>query len=371
MHTPALGTHVRSFCFSQVNDGLALVGAGARGLGHGHGHGPGGSGRLVLGHAFWVAVHSALGTMKGLEYLVLYDASFANSWVLDAVGAEGGGAEEEEEKGLSGCGVIETKLRFRWDEHVVKFLERQKKLAMVQVQAPEYGVAMQQSLHHSQGRLGGLLELPLATGSLPVLRIFDGTLGAGLEVVRAGAPVTNLQVVVNREAMDAGDEVDSCEGLEEDVRMFAKVGKTLKSLNLIDVPEEMVGKVVSVLAAVCPGLVYLGLLPLPVLNVSFFFVIIHVLLLSYIFQRQQLTYALMSLRSLRHVHLDISKWLPHPHTGAQRALAAEMKVYCPSIRHVSFWYHSTRFRWHYSQEQWNPQVDNHQHPQLDQTWSLI
>ena len=70
--------------------------------------------------------------------------------------------------------------------------------------------------------------------------------------------------------MDAGEGVDPYEGLEEDLRVFVKVGKILKSLNLIDVPEEMVGKVVSVLAAVCPGLVYLGLLPLPVLNVSFF-----------------------------------------------------------------------------------------------------
>jgi len=246
-----------------VNDGLALVGAGARGLGHGDGLG-GGAGRLVLGQAFWAAVHNALGTMKALEYLVLYDTSFANSWVLDAVGSEGGvGTEEEEERGGSGCGVIETKLRFRWDEHVVKFLERQKKLAVVQVQAPEYGVVMQDSLHHS--------EISLAAGSLPFLRTFDGTLGAGLEVVRVGAPVTNLQMVVERDGMDIGEGVDPCEGLEEDVRVFAKAGKTLKSLNIIDVPEEMVGKVVNVLAAVCPGLVYLGLLPLPVLNVSIVF----------------------------------------------------------------------------------------------------
>ena len=264
-----------------MNDGLALAGTGPRGLALAHGHGLGGAGgRLVLGHAFWAAVHGALGTMKGLEYLVLYDTSFANSWVLNAVGGEGaGGTDVEEEKGASGCEVIETKLRFRWDEHVVKFLEKQKKLAVVQVQAPEYGAGMQHSVHHSQGRLGGSLETPLAVGSLPVLRIFDGTLGAGLEVVRVGAPVTNLQVVVERDAMDAGEGVDPYEGLEEDLRVFVKVGKILKSLNLIDVPEEMVGKVVSVLAAVCLGLVYLGLLPLPVLNVSFFFLVVNLVLL--------------------------------------------------------------------------------------------
>jgi len=253
---------------------------------------------------------------------------------------------------MAGRKVVEVKLRFRWDEHVIQFLERQKKLAVVQVQPPEYGLLHPAAVAALTGDRTGR-KINLTHGSLPLLRVFDGTLEAALDVARVGAPLTNLQAVVERDSTDAAEGVDPYEGLEEDLRGFMKLRKSLKSLNLCDVPEDLVGDIINVLAVACPELVYLGLLPLPVL------------------QREMFTKGLLSFHFLRLVHLDISKWTPHPNVTAQRALAAELIIFCPTIRQIVFWYHSTRYKWQYNQEKWYSQVDNRQHPQGDQTWSLV
>jgi hypothetical protein len=76
----------------------------------------------------------------------------------------------------------------------------------------------------------------------------------------------------------------------------------------------------------------------------------------------------MHLHYLRSIQLDISRWTPHPGMSAQRAIAAELKIYCPTIKHVAFWIHSTRFRWHFAHD-WRSQADGHVHPQMDNMWS--
>ena len=53
---------------------------------------------------------------------------------------------------------------------------------------------------------------------------------------------------------------------------------------------------------------------------------------------------------------------------AQRAIAAELKTYCPTLKHVAFWIHGTRFRWHFVHD-WRSQVDGHAHPQMDSMWN--
>lgn len=78
----------------------------------------------------------------------------------------------------------------------------------------------------------------------------------------------------------------------------------------------------------------------------------------------------MYMHQLRSIHLEVSQWSPHPNLSGQRALAAEMRAFCPSLRHVTFWIQATRFRWHFVQE-WVSQVDLNQHPQFDPVWSSV
>jgi len=59
---------------------------------------------------------------------------------------------------------------------------------VVQVHAPEYGIAMQHSLHHSLGRLGRVAGDALDDGVLSVLWFFEGTLGAELEASGSRTP---------------------------------------------------------------------------------------------------------------------------------------------------------------------------------------
>lgn len=340
---PALGAHVRSFAFSQSQDVAtrsALV--------------SGGRGRMVIGQGFWAALHGALGTMRNLEHLVLFDPSYANSWVLNGLGNT---EDVEGEDELAGRKVTEAKLRFAWDEHVLHFFQRQRRLAVAQLQSPECDPVHTTVVGSEQRDGTPMRDVALSAGSLPSLGIFDASLEAVLGAVRANAPLLNVQAFVEYSslmspAMD-DDSVDLYDGLEEDMKTFAKVGKTLKSINLLELPEDATGRIVNVLAKVCPDLLYLGLLRLPVVH------------------REEFTCGLMSFRSLRYIQVDISAWLPHPNTSAQRVLAAELKMFRPTIRHVVFWYHTTRFSWHYNQERWHYQIDNNQHPHTDQSWGMV
>jgi hypothetical protein len=76
----------------------------------------------------------------------------------------------------------------------------------------------------------------------------------------------------------------------------------------------------------------------------------------------------MQLHYLRSIQLDITRWTPHPVPPAQRALAAELKMYCPTIKYVTFWINDTRFRWHFLQD-WRSQIDAQLHPQMDSMWN--
>jgi len=71
---------------------------------------------------------------------------------------------------------------------------------------------------------------------------------------------------------------------------------------------------------------------------------------------------------LRFIELDVSRWNPQPNTAAQRALASELRVYCPSIRFLIFWAGANRFFWNLDGEEWHCRIDSNQHPHYETAW---
>ena len=75
---------------------------------------------------------------------------------------------------------------------------------------------------------------------------------------------------------------------------------------------------------------------------------------------------------LSSIELDLGRWTPAPNVPAgQRALAGELKMFCPSVKTVVFWLGSTRARWTFSDDQWHSRVEAQQCPQFSDGWCLV
>lgn len=180
-----------------------------------------------LGRAFWITIKGALNRMHNLEYLVLYDGTFSNSWIFDP-------AEIKFQ-------LRETKLRFTWDASLVKFMEGQRKLH-----------ALQTCDHMDDSN-----RLPLSPGTLPLLRIFDGTLMVGMQMLLC--PLTHLQMSVDTEVLPQ---------LLILLPRLSNLHKTLRGFSLTDIPEDLACKVLQIISSVCPKIHHVGFLPFPPINVS-------------------------------------------------------------------------------------------------------
>lgn len=78
--------------------------------------------------------------------------------------------------------------------------------------------------------------------------------------------------------------------------------------------------------------------------------------------------ALMALRQLRVLEVDLTLWVP-PATGVlQRAIAAEIRIYSPLIEYVCFWAGGTRTLWGVDGNDWSCHSESAQHAQLDALW---
>lgn len=266
---------------------------------------------LPLGQPFWLSIKAALNRMHNLECLVLFDSYFSNTWVFDPAQIK--------------FQLREAKLRFTWDTSLVEFLENQPKLHILT----------------TFDNMNDSVRVALLPGCFPVLQVFDGSFMVGMQLMQR--PLTHLQMIVDREH-------ESIEQVLDVLHQLSGVHKTLRGLSLLDLPEEVVSRALKIISTACPMLRHVGLIPLPVTN------------------RYKFHESLMGLHYLRSIQLDISRWSPRPGTLAQRALAAELKTFCPTIKHVAFWIHTTRYRWHFGHD-WRSQVDGHMHPQMDTMWS--
>ena len=200
---PRLGPHVRSFCF--LPDSRRA--------------------RRDIPEQFWTTLQLALSRMRSLEYLFLQDPTLASTWVLSDVAH-------------IPFQLLEARLLFSWDAHLVKFLESQNKLT---------------SLHTVDGPANDP-ALHLEAGSLPELRIFDGPLAAAQHIVHVGSTLTHLQV-----ALDKNSETDVLAFIP---KLF-HLASSLRALSILHLPEGLSIDVFRSITKACPQLRHIGTIPLP------------------------------------------------------------------------------------------------------------
>ncbi|EAU80859.2 hypothetical protein CC1G_03035 [Coprinopsis cinerea okayama7 len=281
-------------------------GQGGGGQGGGSGGQGGQGGPPPLPRGFWETVRAALKKMTGLEMLVLYDHTRMNTWL---------------------------RLRFRWDANIVSFVRHQHNLELLQV--ADFVEA------ETEERVGvGRLE------RLSVVEAHVSVAGQFLE--ERGSRLRNVQVLVDRGHVGVllgrgSGSGGGAGGGGGGGGAVARLPKGLRGLSILDLPEEYAVEVLEAVSVSCPELRALGQFPLPILK------------------RHKFTASLMRLHYLRCIEVDLSSWQPMPVAGAQRALAAELKTFCPSLRWVVVWLQHTRVTWTYGQnEMWVYRVEGNQ-----------
>lgn len=264
----------------------------------------------LLGPAFWEAIHGALTKMRNLENLLLFDHGYSNTWIFDPTQIH--------------FQLLEAKLRFAWDMNVVRFLESQKRLQVFH-------------LYDQMEEIGAEIN----PARLPPLNVLDAALMIGIQFF--SCPLTHLQLVLDSDILPSL--------LLEILAGLAPLHKTLRSLNLLEMHEILSTRAFEIVANCCPLLRHVGHFPLPIEN------------------RHEFHASLLRLHYLRTIELDVTRWVPQPILTSQRALATEIKTFCPTIRTVAFWMGATRFKWTYSGEAWNQRTDTYQHPQYTFVWA--
>jgi len=259
---------------------------------------------------FWDAVHSALAKMPNLDTVLIYDPTISNTWIFDPNHVK--------------FQLREAKLHLVWDARIVHFLETQKKLRSLQVLN-----------NPAQEKRAGIHPKALRS-----LEIFDGPLLVAAELL--SSPLTHLQAYIGNEARSQ---------LLSVIPHLAKTSRTLRALNLLDIPEDLVNTVTLLISTACPGLHFLGILPLPTHN------------------RHTIHLALTSMHGLQALEVDVTQWNPPLIGTFQRTVAAELRIYCPSIRSIKFWIGLNRFFWTIEADVWSCKHDICQYRHNDGAWT--
>lgn len=284
-----------------------------------------------LPRRFWQVVQKALSRMHCLDMLCIDDPGHANTWVL------------------SGIPMIPFQLReanfhLPWNQHLVRFLENQHKLTQLQI-------------------MGGLDEdaPQLKAGSLQDLRTFDGKLALAMQLLSVPCHLRHLRIHLDR---------DTNKRLLDFIPHFAILSRTLRSLNIIHVPEEMSVEAIKLISYACPDLHYLGIIPLPMAfpHVSRVLYHCHTAYLYYYLKRSMIHDALLAMHQLRDLELDVTRWSPLPTGLLQRMLTTELHIYCPSMEHVIFRTGTNRTLWYLDGNEWNTHAENGQHQLIERLW---
>lgn len=201
-----LALHVRIFVYNEIVD----------------------NDRARPGVQFWSQIQRALVQMVNLETLILSDLSFSNSWIFGTPNIQ--------------FRLREARLRFAWDAFVIQFFESQTNLRSIY-------------FHDSVDREDVIPQI--TPQALPNLQLFDGSMLIGFQLLPF-SPLSHLQLVVDCEH----------DSVLEILSNFGILRKTLRGLNLLDLPEEITPRVLDIISRGIPEIRHLGLLPYPVTAVS-------------------------------------------------------------------------------------------------------
>lgn len=172
--------------------------------------------RRTLSVHFWESVHQALMHTINLDVLVIIDPALSNSWILHGTSFQ----------------LREANFRFYWDDHLVEFLQFQRRLRSLQTM----------SVHG---------EFQPAT--LPLLQMYEGPLLVAGELLTT-SPLTHLQAYFEIEALAENYLL---------IPNLALASKTLRTLSLLEVPEEISMGTFDRCSKFAPQLYHIGIFPLP------------------------------------------------------------------------------------------------------------
>ncbi|OSC98186.1 hypothetical protein PYCCODRAFT_1471246 [Trametes coccinea BRFM310] len=251
---------------------------------------------------FWLAIQHALTKTINLETLYIHDPTLSHSWILD-------------DQSLK-FQLREATLQMPWDSHMVSFLHTQKKLLALAVIDAHYDGPV----------------YPLSPSALPILDTFNGPVLVLPELL--GCPLKRIQMTAEQETASLIPTI---------VADLGKIMKSLRSLNIVGLPEELVLETVHLVsnAVFASNLRYLGVLPFPIA----------------IRQWHRLYRCLMKLPALNMIALDVGTLDPPPNEHFQRIILLELRTVCPKLQQVVFWFASHRFHWFPRDGHW---IFNHQ-----------
>ncbi|KAG1810894.1 uncharacterized protein BJ212DRAFT_1278610 [Suillus subaureus] len=263
---------------------------------------------------FWNMIQKALWKMRCLDVLYIDDPARANTWILSDIPK-------------IPFQLREANFRLPWNRHIIKFLESQNKLRQFQFS-------------------GGIDEdaPQFEDGSLPDLCTFDGHLASAMQLLSLPCGLRHLRIPLDR---------STNKQLLDFIPNLTALSRTLRSLNIIHMPEELSVEAIKLISFVCPDLHYVGIIQLPMTFPH----------------RSMIHDALLAMHNLRDLEVDVSRWSPLPNTGSlQRMLATELHTYCPSIEHIIFRTGSSRILWYFDGNEWNVRSENGQHLLVDGLW---
>lgn len=180
----------------------------------------------AISTSFWGTFQVALSRMDNLEFFSISDTTYSNSWILDTAKFQ----------------LRELKVGFCWDESFLCFLKTQQKLRFLSF----------------FDQFDDRSRLRIPSPCLPSLQMYEGSLMTAAQLV--SSPITHMQIVVDRDVMPL---------LIATLPRLSKLHTTLRSLSILEVPEELSAKMLSIISRACPLVRYLGLLRLPTHNVRF------------------------------------------------------------------------------------------------------
>ncbi|KAI0345499.1 hypothetical protein BDW22DRAFT_1352978 [Trametopsis cervina] len=177
----------------------------------------------------WDVVRKVLNALHNLESAYLYDESSTNTWLFDPARIP--------------FQLREANLGFHWDDALMSFLEGQKDLQVLTLQMPE-----DDEITHRT----------LSRDALPKVELFDGPLFVALDL--RFRPLRRLNIRVDEETVPLFSIY---------LAELALVNRTLRSLNVQNVPEYLVADSLRVLASspLAESMRYLGILNLPAAEV--------------------------------------------------------------------------------------------------------
>ncbi|KAI0698104.1 hypothetical protein BC835DRAFT_1269369 [Cytidiella melzeri] len=269
--------------------------------------------RGVWAEELWIVIRNILAKLENLEIIYIFDENCTNTWIF--------------EPRVLSFRLKEANLGFSWDETFVSFLETQTELRALTIQVPDED-------EHTR-RI-------LAPDSLQKLESFDGPLFIAADFITS--PLTRLNTRVDEENAPLFSTY---------ITTLAHSNKTLRSINVLHIPEYLVSDSLRVLASsyLSSTLRYIGILNLPAT------------------EHHDIHRSLLKFQCLEVVQVDISHWAPVPMFCHFPMLATELRTYCFTLRSMLIWVNTHQYLGRYDNERWVfQQLPGPRHPSRDVQW---